>query len=113
MLPPGAPSAEEPPVAAPGAVVVRWATGHGGAIVARCKPGERLLSGGCDGGSSTSYPSVPVDFQPGDTLAAGWKCDFFGLESPRLVAYAMCQGLAPAPATVTAPAAKRDVPASR
>jgi hypothetical protein len=87
-------SQADPPTATPGAVVVRWVAGHGGAVVARCHAGERLLGGGCDGGSSTSYPSVPVDFQPGDTLAAGWKCDFFGLESPRLVAYAMCQGVA-------------------
>jgi hypothetical protein len=89
--------APDPPTAAPGAVVVRWVAGHGGAVVARCRPGERLLGGGCDGGSSTSYPSVPVDFQPGDTIAAGWKCDFFGLESPVLVSYALCQGVAERP----------------
>jgi hypothetical protein len=89
--------AEDPPVAAPGAVVVRTTIGHGGAIVARCKAGERLLGGGCDGGSSTSYPSVPVDYQSNDTVAAGWKCDFFGMDSPRLTAYAMCQGVAHVP----------------
>jgi hypothetical protein len=83
----------DPPAAAPGAVVVRWTSGHGGAIIARCKPSERLVGGGCDGGSSTTYPSVPVDYQPGDTIAAGWKCDFFGMESPTLVAYALCQGI--------------------
>jgi hypothetical protein len=83
----------DPPTAAPGAVVVRWVAGHGGAIVAHCKHGERLVGGGCDGGSSTSYPSIPVDYQTGDTLAAGWKCDFFGMDSPVLVAYALCQGV--------------------
>jgi hypothetical protein len=86
---------EDPPAAAPGAVVVRRTIGNGGAVVARCKAGERLLGGGCDAGSSSSYPSVPVDYQPNDTVAAGWKCDFFGMQSPRLVAYAMCQGVAP------------------
>jgi hypothetical protein len=85
------------PTAAPGAVVVRYASGHGGAIVAHCRQGERLVGGGCDGGSETTYPSVPVDYQPGDTIAAGWKCDFFGMESPVLVAYALCQGVAERP----------------
>jgi hypothetical protein len=88
--------APDPPTAAPGAVVVRWVSGHGGAIVAHCKPRERLVGGGCDGGSSTSYPSVPVDYQPGDTVGAGWKCDFFGMDSPVLVAYA-CQGVGERP----------------
>jgi hypothetical protein len=84
----------DPPTAAPGAVVVRWVAGHGGAVVAHCKSGERLVGGGCDGGSSTSYPSIPVDFQTSDTIAAGWKCDFFGRQSPVLVSYALCQGVA-------------------
>jgi hypothetical protein len=83
----------DPRAAAPGAVVVRWVAGHGGAVIAHCKPGERLVGGGCDGGSSTSYPSVPVDYQAGDTIAAGWKCDFFGMQSPSLVSYALCQGV--------------------
>jgi hypothetical protein len=79
------------------ALVVRWLAGHGVAIIAHCKPTERLVGGGCDGGSSTSYPSVPVDFQPTDTIAAGWKCDFFGMQSPTLVAYALCQGVPASP----------------
>jgi hypothetical protein len=97
----------DPPTAAPGAVVVRSVTGHGGAIVAHCKTGERLVGGGCDGGSETTYPSIPVDYQPGDTVAAGWKCDFFGMDSPVLVSYALCQGVAPGSA-VPAPSAPPD-----
>lgn len=97
---PDAPPPPEPALAAPGAVVVRTATGRMPVNVS-CKAGERLVGGSCDSNSNTQVPmgGAPVGYREGDTLGAGWRCRSakgIGTTAP-VTAIALCQGVAPSP----------------
>lgn len=92
----------ERPAAGGERVKVRVTSGEG-TIFAACLPTERLVGGGCSGGTncegeSCNYlRSYPGKFTADDTLGARWICVGTGT----MQAYALCQ--ATAPSTETAP----------
>jgi hypothetical protein len=94
----------ERPTAGGERVKVRVTNGEG-EIFAACLPTERLIGGGCSGGSNCNADmdcgyirSYPAKFSADDTLGARWTC--VGAMGT-LQAYALCQ--ATTPSTATAP----------
>jgi len=100
--------AEQPAI---GGDQVRVRTTQGDDLIfAACGAGERLISGGCNGGSdgddSDHIRSWPGDFAANDTIGARWYCSGEG----RLTAYALCQDAIAAPAAPTVDAAGHSRP---
>lgn len=63
---------------------------HKGFALAACKGDERLVGGGCDGGSMVS--NRPTAFGPDDTIGARWRCQAAKRSIP-VKAFALCAKL--------------------
>jgi hypothetical protein len=92
------PAAESAPVApgGPGAVRVVHTIAKGKDIFAACRPGERLLGGGCKlpRDSYTILESRPGEYSPTDTQGARWICKAYAQSwypDDQVEAYALCQ----------------------